>query len=795
MSSLDCSHIMVSYQDQLNSIKDARGNPVVQSTTHTYEIAGYTVSVTQHKPIGLTPTGLVPQNPKRFHGPDDRAYGFFPELVRLLPRSASSIVVHSQGEVVLSRICVGQSKFSSDTFHREGASTDEDGEGLEDGLVFDLLNTEQMTRVTQVEVAEKFNGKFAMLGAMRLPTNQVILLVCSKGVHVPVLFDHRHQHKLEQAPRSRLNGQILDCFNRIYDGLSEKTQQEIMNRLCDNLNFLAEFNDNKHLVVYTETHLGFFGIREQQIRSEDEPLASNPVEHNALLRSLGLPTAHTVLMKVHAYLEMRDTLHTLEKVEGHVIRYLDSEGQVVGMAKLKNPWYVLWRMTRQLLIGGRAHQLRTTLEARNQFLKLSPEKVTEWYQKLNRFCNWFLSQEDLTPKHINPGAQENLGFGNILKRFESLSSSELTSFDRAPSVKGMLVVVTGLPGIGKSTYFPDGIERDQFKGQGKKAYMQAVRKAVSSSNTVVSLSSNNSMPREYLPALECAGTSGRICMRVIPEEFTDWNSPRGRAIFWLCLHTVQTREGHPNFPTDPVDAYQVVYGFRERFQVDSQNFSRVITIRYLNQDLVPEDIPSSFPDPKECTPEEIRALMERAKASPGVQNRRTPEEFRKELESQLEECKNLVPQAVSGNKFDYWEVPLKKFTPHLMEVINSRFPEAFDPETQNQYGSHATIITTRSPRWSCRPDYGNQEVTVVADQFLYDSESQALVAVVRIFNADGEDISHIVDSQRPHITLALKKGDRPVKSLEYLKNASSEKFHSFPEPVRMTSSIRLHSAK
>ena len=765
------------------------GISAVSSVDRPYTLSdGTPVIITQHKPKLITNQGKLPTNPKKYRGPDDNFYKL-DGAQDALPRSASTIKVEG-----VEFPFVGMVKFTGD----------EDGPGLSPGNVIpNLLQPEKKELATHAVRTQKVNGKFFMIGTHQLSGDRLMLIICSKGVHVPLLFTDRYRYQ----PEEKLIGDMLNAFNSIYDALTPENQTRVDELLLQD-NLLGEYQDWKHIVPkhQKDSPIKFFAVSSRQPRSPGDSLSGDIYANLQKLESMGLPVTEYELISLTDYTESKHSLTPTDDFsEGEVIHFVsqkpDKSFHTHIIIKKKDPRYVLLRAIRQLLIGKKSWEenLQSTLELKNTFLHLAPEILVQWQQTLEVFCEWFSNHPKLTTKHINTALPQNIGFGNVWKQFfeqyNPIPLTPLTSTTEPTSraSRGLLVVYSGVPGIGKSTLAPNPHERDQFRGQPKANYQKTLDKRLRSQEPEVHATSNNSMPREYLPAIRTARAAGRAIVRIVPAEFSSGNSNR-QGLLWVAIHSVLNRENHPNYPTDPIEAYRVLMGFVSRFQNDYQNFDYVLEVPYLQTDLPEEPIPE-FPDPETASPEELHAFLTEARNSTFSQKaRRSIGEMQLDIHSRLEALEPVTIISPSCpvksiQKFDYYKVSLpmakKELLPFLPKI----------EKQQKLYCSHVTIVTNNTPSFPQDPDWKGKKVTVEATGYIHIPESLALVVKVRLLDTEHNDISHLVNSGLPHITVALKKREAPVKSQDYLRTAMPEQEFEFAQPILMQSHIMLHSER
>ena len=278
-----------------------------------------------------------------------------------------------------------------------------------------------MARATHAFQTYKGNGKFFFLSGINYKTHHV-LVVGSKGVHVPILWSQRKEHRLEGDRRTALVGKMLDCFNRLFDTLTEEQQTRLHTRLFpedpkQRVNFLAEYEDNKHIVLSPE-HLLFFGMSQNILITSEDSLGEDPVRSFQEMESYGLPVVDHKLLTLEEHRAENTDWNQEEGIEGRVIYFLRQEEDhsffVEAMVKTKTHWYILWRVVRQILINNQKpfefpKRLLDTMKERNSFLKLSPEAFQSWYQKLRLRNVVYPSFQVSSPGH-QPGSN-NVGFG------------------------------------------------------------------------------------------------------------------------------------------------------------------------------------------------------------------------------------------------------------------------------------------------------------------------------------------------------------------------------------------------
>ena len=761
-------------------------------------------NTTYHLP-GLPEVRVLQVKLKANHTSDDWAYEKYPDLQFEFYRSFSEIRLLDQAFVNQ-----GQPKFSSDS------PLDEDGNQTNLGNNINLVRPERMARATHVLQTYKGNGKFFFLSGINYNSHH-ILVVGSKGVHVPILWSQRKEHRLEGQSRTVLIGKMLDCFNQLFDALSEDQQSRLISRLfpedpSQRVNFLGEYEDNMH-IVRTPTHLLFFGISRNQLVSPEDSLGENPVQSFQELESYGLPVVDHKLLTLEEHRTENTDWNQEEGIEGRVIYFLrqqeDQNFFVEAMVKTKTHWYILYRVVRQILIHNKnplvfPKKLHTTLTDRNSFLGLSDQQLESWYQRLLHFGNWFIYQSKYQGHDLNPGSQTNVGFGNVLHEYQTADTSQLKVPDTNSRYKfeNTLFILKGIIGAGKTT-LSEGlnfIEKDSYSDH--QGFITALQEHFRDrKKEYLVFSSNNSNRQHYRRVVQLAHEYRWKTVLVNCEELSRESSPRSNIMIYTSLVSALKRKVHPTLSgKTSAEIFQIFTNFRYGYQhetIESQtdfqtNFS------YLKSDidcldaLVPR-IPFTEKGP------EVKQFLEQAAQSDLPDQVRLPiDQLRSNFLELVEHYRSQ--QVKIPLPFNYYKCSLKE---EDFEQLRSGLP-AVNLRTTRVFTKdpHITLITTKSDNWPLEePDYLGKSVIIIPTGYVWKETpgnkkgpSHTLVIQVKLEDTEGQDLTHLIDSGYPHISYALRKGRVPAESVKELASATEEQMFQFPEPLmRIESKIVLNS--
>lgn len=785
---------MFSYIPQLTQkFTDEDGKPILSVNNTTYHLPG------------LPEVRVLQVKLKANHTSDDWAYAKYPDLQSEFYRSFSEICIMDQAYVNQ-----GQPKFSSDS------PLDEDGTQTNLGNNINLVRPERKSRTTHVLRTYKGNGKFFFLSGINHDSSH-ILVVGSKGVHVPILWSQRKEHQLEGNPRTALIGKMLDCFNEKFDSLTEDQQSNLFSRLFPEdpkkrVNFLAEYEDNKH-IVRTPTHLLFFAMSKNNPITSEDSLGENPVRSFQELESYGLPVVDHKLLTLEEHEAENNDWTQEEGIEGRVIYFLrqqeDQSFFVEAMVKTKTYWYILYRVVRQILIHNKnplafPKKLHSTLKDRNSFLHLSPEDFESWYQKLLHFGNWFLYHSKYQPQDLNPGSRTNVGFGNVLHEYQSTDTSQLKVPDTNSRYKfhNTLFILKGIIGAGKTT-LSEGlnfIEKDSFSNHME--FNNALQEHLRDRNKdYLVFSSNNSNRKHYRQVVQLANEYRWKTVLVNCEELSQESSPRSQIMVYTSLVSALKRKVHPTLLGKPLEEiFKIFTNFRYEYQhetIGSQtDFQTNFSFLKSNIDSLESQVPRiPFTEKGRDVTEFLR---ETSQSDFPDQVRLPIEQLRSNF---LELVEHYRTQEVKiPLPFDYYTCPI---TPEDFEQLQSGLP-AVNLKTTRVFAKepHVTIITNKSTEWSMEePEYHDQRVRVIPTSYISKvapgnkkGPIHTIVVRVRIEDVEGNDISHLVNSGKPHISYALAKGKSPVESIQELTRASPEEEFPFPgTPMMFETQIRLYS--
>jgi cytidylate kinase len=385
--------------------------------------------------------------PKRRGIPDDETYIEFPALVKLVPRGFSDLFYN--GEYLCS--VRGPNKFDGVTAidEDEVSNPTADSKSIFDMGEVALWASEGTLRV---QFTEKANGKFAIATLFRLGS-ELWIFGGSKNRHRPCRFD-------EEITGTSLHDDILRAIVVDLKALPAQQLEQLVGHCI-----VGEYVDGKHL-VYTETpYMVYFAV----------PSGVHLTKVKTVLPSIMRMPNHDELMAVRF----------MENTEGVVIEYHNTETGECLRQKHKSTWYIVWRCWREIISRGRntvllprelLQQMKKRVAVRSeQFLNLSAEELSTWYNTAERFIAWFQTTgyqyADCSPfssvgmakiihefsNGISANVPTNASVANVADPvadpLEMLVDSKMYNMVLKAAKFGLCVAVamSGPPGSGKST--------------------------------------------------------------------------------------------------------------------------------------------------------------------------------------------------------------------------------------------------------------------------------------------------------------------------------------------------------
>ena len=413
------------------------------------------------------------------HENEDDVYAKNPDLIGILPRACSLLVLSDSSEPVLAPL-MGPYKFAG----KSGIDEDPDNEAdetVKDSGIFDFAKVLSWAENKSLEIVEtvKENGKFWIYRY----TKDGIILCGSKNNHIAFLPE-----EIDRVIEENKSNDIMFAgLNDIKANLDKLTSPAIREFFNQGYSLVGELCDGQHFFPHIpgQGAIKYFGFFKNGAAMETMGAL-------ALLQSLAI---ETVDFKVVFSPESDpSTLNDIFKLsrcmnsEGAVLRCRNVETGETILVKSKSAKYIVWRMFRQVLLRGYKeieyikkrfvdtasyHGLNTAACARivRQLMDFGLWMISKEYPcsivghmpvqsvrgKLpNGFCTYWA--EYLEASHAHAHAHANTDIDVTIEDFGPFDASEFLSNPdtniyekRTPNDPTYVFFVQGLQGSGKST--------------------------------------------------------------------------------------------------------------------------------------------------------------------------------------------------------------------------------------------------------------------------------------------------------------------------------------------------------
>lgn len=565
--------------------------------------------------IGVVPTG-------RSYGSDDYTYNLHPKMGRIVPRGYSIIELTMDDDTVKYFHIHGFYKFGSRQIF------DEDS----DISCNVLIKDSDIEHADRCLLTRKENGKMAIISMFKLG-DEVIVLGGSKNQHYLV----RLVHFEEDLMKIICNGtnfatQILSAFLDQWNKMDFETQEKLRDYLLNldhpvTRSLCGEFLDGKHMVTLKEGEsetINWFGFIDNNGPINDDVKLCDDYEQSIkLFHSFSLPTVNVdIVSKSDFTPEFQHSLRWQHNVEGYVIHWqklikdekLGDVYSTVAMEKFKTWWYVIIRMVREFLKGkygtdqGWQVELLKRMIRRNQdYMRLDSRYIWLWYELSCKFINWFidtgyeksqtmfddnsdgmgniwnkfLKETSNSDDFSNPSIIEKMEAIDLQTKLDQVTGEYFSTFQRVPA-KGVLIVLQGVTGLGKSTlsksvatalsdYKVIPLEQDTYVARwglqkaGEKCLEECgkLMKSTPCPQAII-LARNNSNYSQYSKYVALANDNDYYVVVVTPRD----NSSTKFGL--ACLQSTMRRKSGSTISDLPLEKqFQITMGFLGSFQEPS----------------------------------------------------------------------------------------------------------------------------------------------------------------------------------------------------------------------------------
>jgi hypothetical protein len=533
--------------------------------------------------------------------PDDKLYLQNPDLQENLPRGIVFTRDGATGRVDL--VLFSNRKFYGRA-HGDDDDTDICSHALRDG------------RFKHFIVSDKANGESAQLSLLR---DGVTFVIGSKNRKIAV----RTRADVDQYKDQCYSfaQEMAECFfDDYYARMSAATQAEFRQFLTTTrltLNFEFESQLHQHLVPLFARRLVLIGLTGVHLVGGR---SAHPCLGAAVARWFGFPSVilETTLYAKEQLGAVCDRIARQWELEGSVLVLLDEQMRVVDLVKVKTWWYIVLRATREKLrqLRGRAslarqcRLIRERLDTLQRSMGIDRGVIARFKELTCAFAAWMIADQPLQLREtdkdfVKRARTADRADGQKRTRLELfhqdqypllwrafLADSKLPHTDALLTADSsalpvvqidevklpLLVVMQGVPGLGKSALAVEAVRRlaeagvtaaqaaqDDFVHLGRKksgaACLAHITDLLEAGSTAVVLLARNNANKMQYQQYQLLNQEGVCRMAFLaPEELqglgavssADAITPEMYKLMYMCVASVLHRKasGADKHPTD-----------------------------------------------------------------------------------------------------------------------------------------------------------------------------------------------------------------------------------------------------
>jgi hypothetical protein len=411
-----------------------------------------------------------------------------------------------------------------------------------------------------------------------------------------------------------------------------------------------------------------------------------------------------------------------------------------------------------------------------------------WYQLLCGFVEWMLD-EGHEPSQVGFDTHHR-GMGNLWRDFvtdnpdftddflrpeeeiKKRGLQDLTESQAFPQAEKLVVIVQGIPGLGKTTVGNLAsdqlgeesvtLEQDtywQYKTRAKAKCLEQMELYLADPRlSYVWILRNNSQVNQYRDFVRLARDYGWKVLVLVPRELAYPNAAR-EILLRVCRDTVTTRTGHISFDSLPTEKrIAIVNSFNKTFRpatISESQADSISTINWLRSDYYTTSVTDQN-DYRLPIDQIVSQMVTKA------------QHFRLEKPEPLYIAVKLPEQIKTA----------------LSEIIHTEVDE-LSLEGKQIYLDHLTLAHSEQmigneELWeSLKQRVGTKLQILVSSLVVVETELGQPESVVVVAHpvdpVGGADLSGLVLSGAPHITAVLPKGVRPKHSLDILQGKQASR--------------------
>lgn len=330
---------------------------------------------------GYYQLNIKPKPPNR--KTDDTVYAMFPFLQQVVPRGFS--LFFDDNENFYMNI-VGLRKFSGKSYVDDDDISDMvDNKSKDIIVLFDMNKIKKWAdnNILEITNTEKANGK-ACFVSIKKHNDSFMIVFGSKNMHHLIMFEDYDDFINKPFVNDITRGIVDDIFKN-FDKLKLLTpyfnnNYTLCGELCDGMHFVK--GDNS---------ITWFSLS----NIKGEPI--EPMKAFDIIEKCGLKTVDKKL--VYDNTSNRDKLDSVfadgkkSLGEGSVMYCRNIITNETLCCKIKTPWYIVWRMTRQMLTNNPLNyidKIKEKLISKANYTGLSTVGCIKVAHYLIRFIEWFI---------------------------------------------------------------------------------------------------------------------------------------------------------------------------------------------------------------------------------------------------------------------------------------------------------------------------------------------------------------------------------------------------------------------
>lgn len=324
----------------------------------------------------------IKPKPPRFKT-DDVVYSKFPFLQKIVPRGFS-LFFDSNFNFIMN--IIGLRKFTGKSYVDDDDINDMvDNKNKQNIVLFDMNKIKKWAYDKELEITntEKANGK-ACFVSIKPFNNTYLIAFGSKNVHHLIKYEDYEEFIKKDTTNNILRG-IIDDIIKNFDRLILlipyfESNYTLCGELCDGMHFVK--GDNT---------ITWFSL--SNIKGE----AMEPLKAFDIIDSCNLKTVSKKLVyNENSDIESLDSVFNEGKFstgEGSVLYCRNIKTNETLCCKIKTPWYIVWRMTRQILTNNPLNysdKIKDKLINKANYTGLSTKGCIKVSKYLIEFIEWFI---------------------------------------------------------------------------------------------------------------------------------------------------------------------------------------------------------------------------------------------------------------------------------------------------------------------------------------------------------------------------------------------------------------------